>query len=68
METHQLKIEGMHCDGCVRSVTRMLSAIPGVERVEVSLAENRADVSYDPARTGVAEFKRAIERAGFKAP
>ena len=68
METHQLKIEGMHCDGCVRSVTRMLSAIPGVERVEVSLAENRADVSYDPARTGVAEFKRAIERAGCKAP
>jgi len=58
----------MHCDGCVRSVTRMLSAIPGVDRVEVSLAENKADVSYDPAQTGVADFKRAVERAGFKAP
>jgi len=68
METLQLKIEGMHCDGCVRSVTRMLSAIPGVDRVEVSLAENKANVSYDPAKTGVAEFKRAVERAGFKAP
>lgn len=68
METHQLKIEGMHCDGCVRSVTRTLSALPGVARVEVSLAENRADVSYDAAKTGVADFKRAVERAGFKAP
>ncbi|OGA00802.1 MAG: heavy metal transporter [Betaproteobacteria bacterium RIFCSPLOWO2_02_67_12] len=68
METLQLKIEGMHCDGCVRSVTRMLSAVPGVDRVEVSLAENKAGVSYDPAKTGVAEFKRAVERAGFKAP
>ncbi|OGA72747.1 MAG: heavy metal transporter [Betaproteobacteria bacterium RIFCSPLOWO2_12_FULL_67_28] len=68
METLQLKIEGMHCDGCVRSVTRMLSAIAGVDRVEVSLAENKAGVSYDPAKTGVAEFKRAVERAGFKAP
>lgn len=68
MESLQLKIEGMHCDGCVRSVTRMLSALPGVERVEVSLAENRADVSFDPAKTGVAEFRRAVERAGFKAP
>jgi copper chaperone len=68
METHQLKIEGMHCDGCVRSVTRMLSAIPGVDRVAVSLAENNAEVSYDPAKTGVAEFRRAVERAGFKAP
>ena len=68
METLLLKIEGLHCDGCVNSVTRMLTAIPGVDRVEVSLAEGRADVSYDPARTGVAEFKRAVERAGFKAP
>ena len=68
MESVQLKIEGMHCDGCVRSVTRMLSALPGVDRVDVSLAENRADVSFDPAKTGVAEFKRAVERAGFKAP
>ena len=68
METLQLKIEGMHCDGCVRSVTRMLGTIPGVDRVEVSLSEAKADVSYDPAKTGVAEFKRAVERAGFKAP
>jgi copper chaperone len=68
VETLQLKIEGLHCDGCVRSVTRMLTAIPGVERVEVSLAESRAEVDFDPARTGVADFKRAVERAGFKAP
>ncbi len=68
METVQLKIEGMHCDGCVKSVTRTLSAIAGVERVEVSLAEAKADVRYDPAKSGPAEFKRAVERAGFKAP
>lgn len=68
MENLQLRIEGLHCDGCVRSVTRMLSALPGVDRVEVSLAEGRAELSYDPAQTGVAEFRRAVERAGFKAP
>jgi len=68
METLQLKIEGLHCDGCVKSVTRMLSAIPGVEHVEVSLAEGRADLRYDAARAGPAEFRRAVERAGFKAP
>ncbi|TAK50732.1 MAG: heavy-metal-associated domain-containing protein [Betaproteobacteria bacterium] len=38
----QLKIEGLHCDGCVRSVTRMLTAIPGVDRVaEVKRAVER---------------------------
>ena len=58
----------MHCDGCVKSVTRTLTALPGVEKVDVSLAEGKANVSYDPARSGVAEFRRAVERAGFKAP
>ena len=68
METLELRIDGMHCDGCVKSVTRTLTAVPGVEKVDVSLAEGKANVSYDPAKAGVAEFKRAVERAGFKAP
>lgn len=68
METLELKVEGLHCEGCVKSVTRMLAAVPGVETVQVSLAEGRASVRYDPAKAGVAEFRRAVERAGFKAP
>ncbi|TAK85011.1 MAG: heavy-metal-associated domain-containing protein [Betaproteobacteria bacterium] len=55
METVELKVEGMDCDGCVKSVTRMLSGV-------------RARVTYDPAQSGPADFKRAVERAGFKAP
>lgn len=68
METVELKIEGLHCDGCVKSVTRTLSGLAGVAKVDVSLAEGKAAVTYDPAKSGVAEFKRAVERAGFKAP
>ena len=68
METVDLKVEGMDCDGCVKSVTRMLSGVAGVESVDVSLDEGRARVTYDSAKAGPAEFKRAIERAGYKAP
>ena len=68
METLEFKVDGMDCDGCVKSVTRMLTGIAGVEKVDVSLAEGKASVSFDPARAGVADFKRAVERAGFKAP
>ena len=68
METVELKLEGLHCDGCVKSVTRMLSGVPGVASVQVSLEPQKATVSYDPAQAGVADFKRAVERAGFKAP
>jgi len=68
METVELKVEGMDCEGCVKSVTRMLSGVPGVQQVDVSLAQGNARVTYDPAKSNLAEFKRAVERAGYKAP
>jgi copper chaperone len=68
MDSVELKVEGMDCEGCVKSVTRMLSGVPGVSSVDVSLAQARARVTYDPAKAGVAEMKKAVERAGYKAP
>jgi copper chaperone len=68
METVELKVEGMDCEGCVKSVTRMLSGVAGVQKVDVSLAEARATVTYDPAKAQLADMKRAVERAGYKAP
>jgi copper chaperone len=68
MDTVELKVEGMDCEGCEKSVTRMLCAVPGVSAVDVSLAQARARVTYDPAQAGLADFKRAVERAGYKAP
>ena len=68
METVELKVEGMDCDDCVKSVTRMLSGLPGVEKADVSLAQASAKVTYDPSRVDVGQMKKAVERAGYKAP
>ena len=65
MEKISLNVQGMSCQGCVGSVTRVLKATPGVEAVHVQLSPGRAEVSYDPARAGVADLKRAIEDAGY---
>ena len=58
----------MSCSGCVSSVSRSLKAVPGVQAVDVSLADASAKVTYDAGLTGVPELKRAVERAGFEAP
>ena len=58
-------IGGMSCQGCVKNVSGVLLAVPGVESVEVSLAEGQASIVYDPAEVDVAQFKAAIEGAGF---
>ena len=68
MEKIEFKVEGMDCGGCVKSVTRMLTGVAGVSSVDVSLEGAKASVEFDPARTNLPELKRAVERAGFKAP
>ena len=68
METVEMKVEGMDCEGCVKSVTRMLAGVAGVAQVDVSLEEGRARVTFDPAKSNLAEFRKAVERAGYKAP
>ena len=65
MENVTLNVQGMTCQGCVGSVTRVLKATPGVTSVNVQLEPGRAEVGYDPARASVADLKRAIEDAGY---
>ncbi len=66
METTVLKVNGMTCMGCVASVKKALMAIRGVKTVDVSLDEKQATVAYDEAAAQPAQFKAAIESAGFE--
>jgi copper chaperone len=61
-----LKISGMTCGGCVRSVKSVLESIAGVQSVIVSLESKQAQVSFDPARTDVAALIAAISEAGYE--
>ena len=65
METVTLKIDGMTCGGCVASVERVLKAVPGVTATKVQLRPGLAEVSFDPARTGVPALRAAVEAAGY---
>ena len=58
MSETEIKITGMTCSGCVRSVTRVLERLPGVSRVDVSLEHGNARVRYDSPR--VASRCRAV--------
>jgi len=62
-----LRIGGMHCGGCVSSVRRVLSALPGVEHVEVTLEPPQAVVRYDESRLQRSALVQAIGEAGFEA-
>jgi copper chaperone len=62
-----IKVQGMTCQGCVKSVTRVLQALPGVERVDVSLERGEAALHYDPGHATIEDFRKAVDDAGFVA-
>jgi len=66
MQTVSLGISGMTCSGCVRSVSKVLSALDGVAKADVSLDKQCAVVNYDPGKLGVEQLKRTIEEAGYE--
>ncbi len=67
METTILKVDGMSCGGCVKSVTGVLTALDGVAKAEVSLEQKQAVVEFDAARVTRDQLKAVIEDAGFDA-
>ncbi len=67
METTILKVDGMTCSGCVRSVTNVLKGLPGVSAADVSLDKAQATINYDPSRVTVEAMRSAITDAGYEA-
>jgi copper chaperone len=61
----RFKIEGMHCDGCVRRVTRVLQALAGVGVESVSVGS--AAVVLDPAKVSAEQVVAAVNGIGFTA-
>ena len=61
-----VKIEGMSCMGCAKSVENALKSLEGVERVEVSLEEGSAKVTYDDEKISIEEISEKIEKIGYR--
>jgi P-type Cu+ transporter len=64
--TVDLSVSGMSCASCVASLEAALSRVPGVERVSVNLATERATVTYDADVTNVQALVQAIEQTGYR--
>lgn len=60
-----VRIDGMTCASCVGRIERKLSAMPGVQTVNVNLATGTAQVQHDNQQNA-ATLVQAIESLGFQ--
>lgn len=63
----QVILQGMHCAACALTVEDALRTTPGVLRVEVSVAAQRARVVWDPQQIRPSGWMASIEQAGYGA-
>lgn len=65
MTTHTLQVKGMHCASCASIITKKISALDGVENVDVNYATEQAHVNFDTKKVSVSHMNHEIEKLGY---
>jgi copper ion binding protein len=61
----KIKIQGMTCQHCVRSVTKALGSIPGIKNLRVDLVNGEATFE-NTQNVSMLNIRKAVEDAGYK--
>jgi copper chaperone len=64
MTTEQFRVPDVSCQHCVNAITQEVSALPGVQRVQVALDEKTVTVEHSEQVTTDAIIA-AINEAGY---
>ncbi|QAA32809.1 copper-translocating P-type ATPase [Clostridium manihotivorum] len=62
-----LKIQGMTCAACAKTIERVTKKLDGVMESNVNFATEKLNISYDPLKVRISDIKKAVEKAGYKA-
>lgn len=65
--TKTLKIQGMTCAACAKTVERVTKKLDGVIESNVNFATENLNISYDSSKVRVSDIRKVIEKAGYKA-
>lgn len=65
MEKIELKISGMHCNGCSSRLEKVLNGMDFVE-AHVSFEEKKASIQYDKEKVAIDKIIESINDAGFE--
>ncbi|CCQ91539.1 Copper chaperone CopZ [Nitrospina gracilis 3/211] len=66
MAHETLNVDGMTCGHCVETVSKAVSSIPGVSKVDVDLEKKRVTVDFDENQTALADIKSKITDVGYE--
>ena len=66
LKNAKIKIDGMSCQHCVKTVTDVMMGIDGVSQVKVNLKKGEARLKFERDRLDLELLETAIVTAGFE--
>jgi copper chaperone CopZ len=64
-EETTLKIPAIHCDSCVKTVSRTLGALPSVEVTETDPDSKLVRLRFDGSAVNLDRIREALDEIGF---
>ncbi len=61
-----IEVKGMNCKSCAEKIETRLLQLKGVNKVRVSLVEEKAYIQFDPTQINLDMIKAEIENIGYK--
>ena len=65
LEKARLRITGMTCTTCARTIGKGLSETRGVKQANVNFASEKASVEYDPTKVNLKQISDTISQLGY---
>lgn len=65
MATETLRVPDIHCEGCLRTISTTLTALPGVKSVDGDANQKIIQVEYHPETVSLAVITHALAETGF---
>ena len=65
MKTVVLNVPDISCEHCAAAITTAVSALPGVESVEVDVPSKRVTIGHQPGAVDMTEVARVMDDEGY---
>ncbi|MGD9678846.1 MAG: heavy metal translocating P-type ATPase [Vulcanibacillus sp.] len=62
-----LKVQGMTCASCAKTVEKATKKLQGVTDANVNFATEKLNITFDESKVTVKDIQAAVEKAGYKA-
>lgn len=64
METVVLKVEGLDCPSCAKTVEKGLKKLKGIEKTESNFFAEKLTVTYDTSQLTMEEIETRLKKVG----